>query len=200
MLSPHVMEHLRTEISKEDPWLLETKPFDQARYAAMLDMLGDLSKYKSILEVGCAAGSFTHYLASRAQRLRVVDVMREAIRKCRRRLATEQGVIFCVEDISETEGWGETYDLIVISEVLYYLESRDRIAEVVAKVQTWLTPDGELIFGSAIDSVSSMWGMPCGAETAVEEFSKYLHETERRAVTGTSLDEHSLIVKYRRDA
>lgn len=95
---------------------------------------------------------------------------------------------------------GEAYDLIVMSEVLYYLESQNKVAAVVEKVQGWLRPGGHLIFGSAIDSVSSAWGLPCGAETAIGEFSKYLREVERRAVIGSSPHENTLIVKYPRDA
>jgi hypothetical protein len=63
MLSHHVMEHLRAEISKDDPWLLETKAFDQARYATILDMLAESPEYESGLELGCAAGAFTEQLA-----------------------------------------------------------------------------------------------------------------------------------------
>jgi 2-polyprenyl-3-methyl-5-hydroxy-6-metoxy-1,4-benzoquinol methylase len=200
MLSTGVLEHLRTELARDDPWSLETNLYEQSRYSVMLEFMAQSGKFVSGLEVGCAAGAFTSQMVQRCERLRVVDVLPAAIARCRQRLAGCQNIQFSVADIAEIDGWNESYDLIVIAEVLYYLEAREKIVQTVAKLGKWLKPGGLVIFGSATDSVSSRWGLSYGAETAMSEWSKELREVERRSCIGLTLDDFSLFVKYVRNA
>ena len=198
-LSRTVISHLRTELAKPDPWQLESSPYEQARYRIMLDMIGG-STFEHALEVGCAAGAFTELLAPHCKRLRVVDVLPAAIARCRRRLTDHEFVDYAVGDIAEVTGWDETYDLIVIAEVLYYVNCSASIEAIATRLGSWLRPGGTLIFGSAIDATSAAWGLPFGAESAMATLARELSERARVPCVGESPNERSLIVRYGRDA
>ncbi len=200
MLSRDVLHHLSAELARPDPWRLQQNPFEQARYTLMLQMLEGDKRYDSGLEIGCAAGAFTERLAERCARLRVVDVLPEAIRRCRARLAGLSSVHYTVADISEEIGWNETYDLVVVSEVFYYLQDLRAIHRVVTRLYPLVRRGGIVIFGSAADAVVRRWGLEHGAETAMAEWTTLFREVERHVCRGPSPNECALLVKYTRDA
>jgi SAM-dependent methyltransferase len=197
MLSTEVMKYLHDELSRDDPWGLEHSAFEQARYSAMRGLVGPELRYESGLEVGCATGLFTKFLSDRCNRLRVVDVLPEAIRRCRDRLGNQDHVHFSVADIGRCRGWRERYDLIVVGEVLYFLGARRNVARAITKLKRWLRPDGTVLFCSARDAVSARWGMPCGAETAMWEWGADLLEVGKVEVRGSTADENCIVAQYR---
>lgn len=200
MLSAHVRRHLAIELARSDPWRLQLNPFEQDRYTRMLEMAGPVERFASALEIGCAAGVFTERLAERCTRLRGVDVIPEALARCRARLAHAPHVSFTLADISEEIGWHETYDLVVVSEVFYYFPDVDAIRTAIVRLAALARPGGTILFGSAIDAVVRRWGRSFGAETAMREWSQVVREVERQACRGQSPDESALLVKYTRDA
>jgi 2-polyprenyl-3-methyl-5-hydroxy-6-metoxy-1,4-benzoquinol methylase len=200
MLSAHVRTHLAIEIARSDPWRLQVNPFEQDRYARMLEMLGPVERFASALEIGCAAGVFTERLAERCVSLRGVDVLPEAIDRCRARLAHAPHVRYTLADISEEIGWNETYDLIVVSEVFYYFPDVDAVRGAIAQLSQLVRPGGTVLFGSAINAVVRRWGRTLGAETAMQEWSRFFREIERYVCRGQSPDECALLVTYTRDA
>ena len=195
MPSREVLAHLSNEIRRPDPWLLETNSYEQARYDAMISLIAYHPKFKYGLEVGCAAGAFTSRLLDRCQKLRLVDIMPEAIERCQARFKGQSHLVFTVDDIASCGGWGETYDLIVVSEVLYYLEQRELIDRSIALLASLLCEDGVLLFGSVVDEVAWRWGM-YGAETAMATWSQYLIEEHRLHCVGALPDENSTLVRY----
>lgn len=198
MVSRRVLRHLEANLTLEDPWLLETNPYEQERYRLMLDFIRTPGLYESVLEIGCAAGAFTIRLVGCCKALRVVDISPQAFERCKHRLGNAGNVRFSIADVSECYDWGESYDLVVVSEVLYYLETYELMAETVRRVGSWLRPHGVLIFGSMNDEISSRWGRP-GAETTIREWSRYLREVDRRECHGVGPCEHATIVKFVRD-
>jgi predicted TPR repeat methyltransferase len=195
MPSNAVYSHLKYELSRQDPWLLETNPYEQKRYDAMLALISDRPVFHSALEVGCAAGAFTAHIVDRCEQLRVLDLLPEAVDCCQRRLGHRPNVVYNVGDVARCRGWGELYDLIVVAEVLYYLERKERIAKAVARLSSLLCAQGALVFCSVIDSVAKGWGL-FGAETAMAEWSKYLREERRTSCVGSRPDEQSIQVRY----
>ncbi len=199
MISGQVYMNLRAHLAAEDPWSLDTNPYEQNRYELMLDLMRAKEwVYESGLEIGCAAGAFTIRLFSLCKKLHVVDCQARAIEKCRQRLGNHAKVRFSVADISEVTGWSDSYDLIVVSEVLYYLETTERVCATVRSIASWLRPGGVLIFSSLNDAITSRWGWP-GAESTILEWSKYLREVERCGCDGAATFEHATIVKFVRD-
>ena len=199
MISSRVLRNLRENLASEDPWSLDTNPYEQTRYELMLDLIrakGGL--YESALEIGCAAGSFTVRLLSLCKKLHVMDCQARAIERCRQRVGNQAEVRFSVADISDCMGLDDSYDLIVVSEVLYYLETVRLVSATVRTIGSWLRPEGVLIFGSLNDAITSRWGWP-GAETTILEWSKNLREVDRRTCGGAGPCEHATIVKFVRD-
>ena len=198
MAFPLVLAHLKAELARPDPWRLESNAFEQRRYDVMMSMLQDDAPFDSGLEIGCAAGAFTARLVECCGTLRVVDLLPEALARCRARLGDVQKVRYTVADTSETAGWGETYDIIVVSEVLYYLGGRSAVRTAMRNIERLMRPQGILLFGSAVDAVVRRWGLVCGAETVTEEWSRTLDIVEQSLCTGRTPTEHALLVKFRR--
>ena len=103
-----------------DYWKLETSAFDQARYARLMELLGD-RRYSRTLEIGCGAGTFTRLLAGVSDRVVALDVSPAAIDRARARVSggsIEFRVANVMEDAPEEES---PWDLIVMNETVYYI-------------------------------------------------------------------------------
>jgi SAM-dependent methyltransferase len=61
-----------------DPWDIETSDFEQRRCARLLQILS-ARRYAKALEVGCATGVFTRFLARVADRSVALDISPTAI-------------------------------------------------------------------------------------------------------------------------
>ena len=108
--------------SDPDPWRMETSAYEAAKYDATLRALGR-ARYGTALEVGCSVGVLTARLAGRCDSVLALDVSGTALALARERPGTSN-----VEwRLSEVPGgWvRRSYDLIVLSEVLYFLEPHE---------------------------------------------------------------------------
>ncbi len=197
-VSKEVYEILRSQSVLEDPWRLESNPFEQLRYVEMLRAMGPDRTFESVLEVGCAVGAFSERLAGRAHLLRVVDVVPEAIARCRARLTRFSNVRYSVEDIESTEGWAESYDLVVVAEVLCFLLDRAALETTTRKLAGWVRPGGRLIYCSARDAAVRRWSLGYGAESTLAEWTKWLDEVGRAHCVGRTADEDALVVHFAR--
>lgn len=195
--SDAIQRHLRGELERPDPWNLETSAFENARSAELTRALGG-GRFVGAVEVGCAAGRFTAELAERCDRLRVIDVMPEALARTQARLGPRAGVLYTLADISTCPPLEGPCDLIVVTEVLYYLTDWPSASRVVAYLAAALGEGGRLIFGSATDAACRRWGLRFGAETLMAEWSRHLREVERRECRGRRPDEHTFVVVYSR--
>ena len=103
-----------------DYWELETSAFEQANNARALALLHD-RRYSRVLEIGCGAGAFTRLLAEMSGHVLALDVSAVAIERARRAGAGSI-VEFRVANIMEADPESEgPWDLVVISETIYYL-------------------------------------------------------------------------------
>lgn len=195
-----VKKHLQTEIAARDPWGLESNLFEHQRYAIMLNMIRTRGTFERGLEVGCAAGFFTGLLASYCRALHVVDVLPEAIERAARRTRDRQNITFEAASVTDEFAAGETFDLIVVAEVLCYMPDLDTLRRAVASLAARLVPSGLLIFGSAVDETCARWGLVAGAETTMREWEKILREIDRASCTGSYWGENCRIVGYTRNA
>ena len=104
-----------------DPWELESSDWEQDRYSRLLAML-DKPRYGRVLEIGCGAGTFTRHLAGRADEVLALDVSQEAIARATRAQADLKQVEFRAGNIMDHNFRAdEPWDLIVISEAIYFL-------------------------------------------------------------------------------
>ncbi|RBY77139.1 methyltransferase [Geodermatophilus sp. TF02-6] len=113
----------------EDPWSMRTRWYERRKYALTTAVL-PRERYAEAVEVGCSVGELTAALAPRCGRLTAWDVSAAAVERARAR----------------TRGLGDVRvqrrrlpadvlppcDLLVLSEVLYYLGPADLRAAVAA--------------------------------------------------------------------
>jgi SAM-dependent methyltransferase len=127
---------------RADPWGFETRWYERRKRTLTLAAL-PRRRYTSALEVGCSIGVTTAELASRVDRLLAIDIAEAPLAVARERLAEHPGVRF--ERRTLPQEWpDETFDLIVVSEVGYYL-SLDGLEQLVRRVADGLRDGGAVI-------------------------------------------------------
>ena len=104
-----------------DPWRFETSRYEAQKYAATIDAL-PRPCYDDAVEVGCSIGVLTEQLAARARTVVGVDVSQAALDRAAARCATLPHVRFARLRVPDDPLPGR-YDLILLSEVLYYFDT-----------------------------------------------------------------------------
>ena len=125
-----------------DPWQFETSPYEREKYFASLAAL-PTPCYQHGFEVGGSIGVLTRLLAGRCHRLLSVDISPTAQRRAQRRCADQPHVEFQIMQFPR-ERPGQTFDLIVLSEVGYYLSGADLLRAREWIIQA-LQPGGHLL-------------------------------------------------------
>ncbi len=146
-----------------DPWSFASSPYEQAKYQTTLAALGD-RRFASGLEVGCSIGILTRMLAPRCDRLLGIDIVEAPLAAARARNASMPHVRFA--RMTVPADWpGQSFDLIVLSEVLYFL-SRTDLDRCADRVAASLLPRSVLILVNWLGSA----GDPNTGEEAAEYF------------------------------
>lgn len=123
-----------------DPWGFANRWYEQRKYALTLAAL-PFPSYDRALEVGCSVGVFTAALAARCTSLVALDPSAEALSAARVRVPESVHLV----QAAVPDGWpAGTYDLIVLSEVGYYLDERD-LARLLDLVERDLAPGGAVV-------------------------------------------------------
>jgi SAM-dependent methyltransferase len=125
-----------------DPWSFETRWYDARKHALTAGALPN-RHYRSGFEPGCSTGMLTARLAGRCDRLLAVDAIDSAVTTAAARVADQPGVT--VRAGRMPQDWpDETFDLIVLSELVYYFDDAD-LATLLDRVGATLAPDGDLV-------------------------------------------------------
>jgi predicted TPR repeat methyltransferase len=106
-----------------DPWNFESSLYEREKYLASLAAL-PLERYSHAFEIGGSIGVLTRMLADRCDRLLSIDVSSVAQARAQTRCADQPQVEFQLMQFPR-EAPGQTFDLIVLSEVGYYLSERE---------------------------------------------------------------------------
>ena len=124
-----------------DPWGLEGGWYEERKRAVLLAALPDAS-YRRAFEPGCANGAVTELLAPRCGELYSTDVAPEAVAATRTRCRGLGQVR--VEESSILDAWPDgPFDLVVLAELVYYFDARDRAA-ILRRAVDALSPGGTL--------------------------------------------------------
>jgi hypothetical protein len=125
-----------------DPWQFATSPYEKEKYLASIAAL-PRQRYRQGFEVGGSIGVLTRMLADRCDRLLSIDVSPLAQRRARTRCSDQSHVEFVVMHFPR-ERPAQTFDLIVLSEVGYYLCEGDLL---IARdwIVSALQPGGHLL-------------------------------------------------------
>ena len=143
-----------------DPWDFERSAYEQQKYHDTLERLSR-TRYDRILEIGCSIGVLSGHLAARCNAFLGIDCSPLAIERARHRHADNTNTHFDVMTVPAEFPAG-VFDLIVLSEVLYFLNTRD-LARLADWVNAALASDGELILVNWLGSTETAL---CGDEAA----------------------------------
>ena len=125
-----------------DPWGLATRWYEARKYALSLALLPQ-RHYREAFEPGCSVGVLTAMLADRCGRVLAWDASADAVRSAAARTAALPNV--CVRRGTIPGDWPPgQFDLIVFSEVLYYLAG-GALGEVLDAGVASLRPGGTLL-------------------------------------------------------
>lgn len=125
-----------------DPWSFATRWYEKRKRALTMAVLPRAS-YASVLELGCSTGLLTRDLAERSGSLIALDISAEAVDLARRSLGDRAHVVVEQGDVRDALPPGP-FDLVVVSEVAYYL-SRDELGALARAIASRLGPQGEVL-------------------------------------------------------
>ena len=123
----------------DDPWDFATSPYEQSRYERIIAHI-PADRYQRVFEPGCSVGVLTELLAQRCGSVHATDIAPTALARARARCRDCPNVHIDSAGIEP----GSPVDLIVFSEVGYYLEP-DHLAEMLQRLVSAIDPGGRLI-------------------------------------------------------
>jgi len=126
----------------DDPWHFKTRWYEKRKRALTVACL-PAQRYGSIFEPGCANGELSAALAPRCDRLLIADGSAKAVALARQRVAAWPHAEVRLGWMPEA--WpDECFDLIVISEVAYYLDA-GQLHVLIERVRASLRPGGTVL-------------------------------------------------------
>ena len=125
-----------------DPWRFAASPYERDKYAATLAAL-PRARYAAALEVGCSIGVLTRQLAERCDTLLAIDIAAAALRQAEQRCADRRHVRFATARVPAEWPAGK-FDLILLSEVVYYLDRAD-VDRLAQRVRSAAAPGGDIL-------------------------------------------------------
>ena len=123
-----------------DPWRFRTSQYERDKYQATIQALSK-TRYSRGLEIGCAIGVLTALLAPRCDELIALDGSTTAIAEASKQdLSSVRFLTATMPDEFPRGG----FDLIVLSEVLYYFAKTD-LSRLAEKCLSAIHNGGEMI-------------------------------------------------------
>ena len=109
--------------ANDDPWNFKSSEYETLKYQETLDALPK-SRYKNALEIGCSIGVLTKLLSGRCDQLLAIDISEKALDQAKEYCSDLENITFKKMNFP-SELPDEKFDLIMISEVAYYLSAAD---------------------------------------------------------------------------
>jgi LmbE family N-acetylglucosaminyl deacetylase len=153
-----------------DPWRVDDSWYERRKRAVLLGALPDAT-YASALEIGCSVGALTQDLAGRCRHVTAIDLSPAAVARAHHRLVGFDWVTVERRTVPDELPDGP-FDLVVLSEVGYFLSPRELDATIAALEPTrhggavvachWLHPvRGWPLDGAAVHRrLRGAWGRP----------------------------------------
>lgn len=121
-----------------DPWRFRTSPYEQEKFAATRDALAR-ERYTSAVELGCGNGALAEHLVRLCESYIGLDGVERAV------IAARQAVPDArfIQRLFPCALPAGNHDLIILSEILYFLDEVDIRALAGQIAQSW--PHAEII-------------------------------------------------------
>jgi SAM-dependent methyltransferase len=126
----------------DDPWKFRSRWYERRKRALTLACL-PAERYAHGFEPGCANGELSARLATRCDRLLVSDGIDKAVALTRQRLK-DQNHVQVRKAWMPAEWPRDKFDLIVLSEFLFYLQP-EAVEEIGSKAKETLLPGGVIL-------------------------------------------------------
>jgi 2-polyprenyl-3-methyl-5-hydroxy-6-metoxy-1,4-benzoquinol methylase len=159
---------------RADPWNY-TSAYEQTKYERTLSLIPE--GIGSALEIGCAEGHFTVQLAPRVRTLTACDIADTALHRAASRCREFSHVRFTRLDVARDRLPGPV-DLVVCSEMLYYVGSLPLLQTVAQNLAAALTRHGYLVMAHMnllVDDPHHSgfdWQLPFGGKVIGEVFQR----------------------------
>ncbi|NDZ97320.1 methyltransferase domain-containing protein [Streptomyces sp. SID6673] len=127
----------------DDPWGFTERWYERRKYALTLASLSS-ERYRRAFEPGCSIGVLSAELALCADHLLCMDLSPRATELARRRLARHSDHVEVLTGNVLVDWPDGEFDLIVLSEILYYL-TPTQLDDLVRRLPRSLSPDGEVV-------------------------------------------------------
>jgi 2-polyprenyl-3-methyl-5-hydroxy-6-metoxy-1,4-benzoquinol methylase len=125
-----------------DPWKYASSAYERRKYLATLSVL-PRAHFHNAVEVGCSIGILSSLLSERCDGVCAIDSSEVALTYARENCTSRTNIDF-MRMLVPGEWPDGSFDLIVFSEVLYYLSHAD-IVKTVHKTLSSLEPDGVVL-------------------------------------------------------
>lgn len=141
-MSPYDKAHFdRLYAADIDPWQFRESQYEAEKYRATIEAFPK-PRYGKCLELGCSIGVLTRMLAQRCDAVVAIDTSARALQEAAKVCA---GFDIDFRQAYLPEGdLGDGYDLVVASEVLYYLDS-PRLGELAMRLKAAVNPGATCI-------------------------------------------------------
>ncbi len=156
---------------KEDPYDLKNSEYEKEKLEEAVKALRFKEKFDSALEVGCGEGRLTRRIAEKTGSALATDISDLAIGRARDTLKGLENVECRRMDLF-TDRLDDTFDLVICSEVLFYLEP-DQFPVAVDRIKGWVGAGGYLLLvhvRATADDDSGIEFKKFGAKTIHETF------------------------------
>ncbi len=140
---------LRREFAQTDPWRYSNDELQLVRRngeLAMLDRVRGIHRFSRALELGCAEGIFTEYLADRCDSLLAAEFNEVALGRARERCQRAAQVQFASFDL-RAEPIPGVFDIILAIHILEYIQNPIRLRRIRKKIIAAMKPGGYLLLG-----------------------------------------------------
>jgi peptidoglycan/xylan/chitin deacetylase (PgdA/CDA1 family) len=181
----------------EDPWNYGSA-YEQEKYDRTIELLPK-SGIERALELACAEGRFTRLLAPHVGNLIATDISQVAVERAQNRCREFGNIEFSRLDLISDELPGEL-DLIVCSEVLYFLGDIAILREAAKRMAAKLKPGGSVLSAHSFvvsddrERTGFDWGTSFGGETIAAVFA----ETEGLVLEHSILTDLYRIDRFRK--
>jgi SAM-dependent methyltransferase len=166
-----------------DPWRFRTSAYEAEKYAATVAAVAEC-RYASGLEVGCSIGVLSALIAPLCDTFLGLDITETPLAEARARCADLPQARFAC--MAVPGDWpGGRFDLILLSEVLYFLSAAD-IRATAARVLSCLAPGGRVLLVNWIGEA----GPAQPGDRAAEQFI---------AAAGLAVERATRAARYRLD-
>ncbi|MGQ9472601.1 MAG: class I SAM-dependent DNA methyltransferase [Candidatus Caldatribacteriaceae bacterium] len=129
---------------QEDPWQYKSSLFEREKYQKTLQTIPQEVQF--ILEIGCSEGVFTELLLQKGKRVLGIDISETALQRAQERLKKYSGQFELkkVNIVADNKLVGP-FDLVLASEVLYYLGNHSVLLSLEEKFFHLLREEGYLL-------------------------------------------------------